>query len=57
MLSELSLEEFSEVVKAIVHQKMKECLVDGDMEGRAKLNLDVVGRVTAKIVCQREEEK
>ena len=57
MLSELSLEEFFEVVKAIVLQTMKDFLVDGDMEGRVKLNLDVVGRVTAKIVCQREEEK
>ena len=52
LVSELSVAQFSEVVKAIVQQTLEECAVEGDMEGKAKLNLQVTGDVTAKIVCQ-----
>ena len=52
VISELSVEQFSEVVKAIVQETLEECAVEGDMEGKAKLNLDVTGDVTAKIVCK-----
>ena len=52
LVSDLSVEQFSEVVKAIVQQTLEECAVEGDMEGNAKLNLDVTGDVTAKIVCR-----
>ena len=52
LVSDLSVEKFSEVVKAIVQQTLVECAVEGDMEGKAKLNLEVTGDVTAKIVCQ-----
>jgi len=52
LVSDLSVEKFSEVVKAIVQQTLEECAVEGDMEGKAKLNLEVTGDVTAKIVCQ-----
>ena len=52
LVSDLSVEQFSEVVKAIVQQTLQECAVEGDMEGKAKLNLDVTGDVTAKIVCK-----
>ena len=52
LVSGLSVEQFSEVVKAIVQQTLEECAVEGDMEGKAKLNLDVTGDVTAKIVCK-----
>ena len=52
LVSDLSVEQFSEVVKAIVQQTLEECAVEGDMEGKAKLNLDVTGDVTAKIVCE-----
>ena len=52
LVSDLSVEQFSEVVKAIVQQTLEECAVEGDMEGRAKLNLEVTGDVTAKIVCK-----
>ena len=55
LVSDLSVEQFSEVVKAIVQQTLEECAVEGDMEGRAKLNLDVTGDVTAKIVCDINE--
>ena len=52
LVSELSVAHFSEVVKAIVQQTLEECAVEGDMEGKAKLNLEVTGDVTAKIVCK-----
>ena len=55
LVSDLSVEQFSEVVKAIVQQTLEECAVGGDMEGKAKLNLDVTGNVTAKIVCNVNE--
>ena len=51
LVSDLSVEQFSEVVKAIVQQTLEACAVEGDMEGKAKLNLNVSGDVTAKIVC------
>ena len=54
LVSDLSVEQFSEVVKAIVRQTLEECAVEGDMEGKAKLNLDVTGDVTAKIVCKTD---
>ena len=55
LVSDLSVEQFSGVVKAIVQQTLEECAVEGDMEGKAKLNLDVTGDVTAKIVCNINE--
>ena len=56
LVSELSVEQFSEVVKAIVQQTLEECAVEGDMEGKAKLNLAVTGDVTAKIVCKTNSD-
>ena len=56
LVSDLSVEQFSEVVKAIIQQTLQECAVEGDMEGKAKLNLDVTGDVTAKIVCQKNTD-
>ena len=40
------------MVRAIIQQTLEECAVEGDMEGKAKLNLQVTGDVTAKIVCR-----
>ena len=40
------------MVKRIVQQTLEACAVEGDMEGKAKLNLDVIGDITAKIVGQ-----
>ena len=56
LVSDLSVEQFSEVVKAIVQQTLEECAVEGDMEGKAKLNLDVTGDITAKIVCKASND-
>ena len=52
LVSDLSVDQFSEVVRAIIQQTLKECAVEGDMKGKAKVNLDVTGDVTAKIVCK-----
>ena len=56
LVSDLSVEQFSEMVKAIVQQTLEECAVEGDMEGKAKFNLDVTGDVTAKIVCKTNDD-
>ena len=56
LVSDLSVEQFSEVVKAIVRQTIEECAVEGNMEGKAKLNLDVTGDVTAKVVCKTDND-
>ena len=56
LVSDLSVEQFSEVVKAIVQQTLEECAVEGDMEGKAKLNLEVTVDVTAKIVCKTNDD-
>lgn len=55
-LSDLTVEQFSDLVKTIVKQTLKDCSVEGDMQGKAKLNLDVTGDVTAKIVCEKNTE-
>ena len=56
LVSDLSVKQFSEVVKAIVQQTLEECAVEGDMKGKAKINLDVTGDVKAKIVCSSNED-
>ena len=56
LVSDLSVDQFSEVVKRIVQQTLEECAVEGGMEGKAKLSLDVTGDVTAKIVCKTNDD-
>lgn len=53
-LVDLNTEEFAEVVKSIVQDTLQACEVQGGMEGRAKMNLAVVGEVKAKLVCETE---
>ena len=55
MISDLTIEEFRGVVTTIVQQVLENCSVKGDMEGKAKLNFNVVGEVTAKMVCEDEQ--
>ena len=52
MVSDLTVEEFRSVVTTIVQQVLENCSVEGDMEGKAKLNFKVVGEVTGKMVCE-----
>ena len=56
LISDLTVDQFSEVVKRIVQQTLEECAVEGGMQGKAKLNLDVTGDVTAKIVCETNDD-
>ena len=56
LVSDLSVDQFTELVKTIVQQTLQECSVEGDMEGKAKLNLDVTGEVTASIVCKNDAD-
>ena len=57
MVSDLTVEEFRGVVTTIVQQVLENCSVEGDMEGKAKLNFKVVGEVTGKMVCETLREE
>ena len=57
MVSDLTVEEFRSVVTTIVQQVLENCSVEGDMEGKAKLNFKVVGEVTGKMVCETLREE
>ena len=57
MVSDLTIEEFRGVVTTIVQQVLENCSVEGDMEGKAKLNFKVVGEVTGKMVCETLREE
>ena len=53
-LTDLDTEQFADVVKIIVQDTLQACEVQGGMQGRAKMNLAVVGEVNAKLVCSKE---
>ncbi len=53
-LTDLDTEQFADVVKSIVQDTLQACEVQGGMQGRAKMNLAVVGEVNAKLVCAQE---
>ena len=53
-LTDLNTEQFADVVKSIVQDTLQACEVQGGMQGRAKMNLAVVGEVNAKLVCAEE---
>ena len=53
-LTDLDTEQFADVVKSIVQDTLQACEVHGGMQGRAKMNLAVVGEVNAKLVCAEE---
>lgn len=54
MVSDLTVTQFRGVVTTIVQEVLENCSVEGDMEGKAKLNFRVVGEVTGKMVCDTE---
>ena len=55
-ISDLTVEELTQIVREIVQESLEKCLVSGSMEGRAKVNLAVVGSAEAKMVCDFEEK-
>ena len=50
-VSDLSVEELTEIVRMIVEESIEQCVVSGTMQGRAKVNLKVEGEVVAKMTC------
>jgi hypothetical protein len=55
-VSDLTVEELTQIVREIIQESLEKCLVSGSMEGRAKVNFAVVGSVEAKMVCDFEEK-
>ena len=55
-IAEISVEDLTNIVRMIVQEAMTNCTVRGEMNGRAKLNLDVEGEVVARLECTFEEE-
>ena len=51
-VSDLSVEELTEIVPMIVEESIEQCVVSGTMQGRAKVNLKVEGEVVAKMTCE-----
>jgi len=57
LVSELSINELTQIVRSIVEESIEQCVVTGTMEGRAKVNLKVEGEVIAKMECEFEQPK
>ena len=55
-IAEISVEDLTNIVRMIVQEAMTNCTVTGEMNGRAKLNLDVEGEVIARLECSFEED-
>ena len=51
LIGDLTIEAFSEVVRGTVLQTLADCSVEGKMQGKAKINFDVAGQVTAHFMC------
>ena len=56
LIGDLTIEAFSEVVRATVLQTLADCSVEGKMQGKAKINFDVAGYVTAQFTCDVEPD-
>lgn len=56
-IAEISVEDLTNIVRMIVQEAMTNCTVTGEMNGRAKLNLDVEGEVVARLECSFDEEE
>ena len=56
-IAEISVEDLTNIVRMIVQEAMTNCTVTGEMNGRAKLNLDVEGEVVARLECFFEKDE
>ena len=54
-ISDISVEDLTNIVRMVVQETLSFCMVTGEMEGRAKLNLAVEGEVIARLECDFEE--
>tara|TARA_B100000927_G_C16472870_1_gene472246 strand:+ start:198 stop:455 length:258 start_codon:yes stop_codon:yes gene_type:complete len=55
-VSNLTVEQLTEIVRTIIQESLQKCSVTGTMKGRAKVNLAVVGSVEANMQCDFDEE-
>ena len=46
-ISDISVEDLTNIVRMVVQETLAYCMVTGEMQGRARLNLDVEGEVIA----------
>ena len=54
-VGDITVEELTEIVREIIQESLQKCMVKGTMEGRAKVNLAVVGSVVAQMSCNFNE--
>ena len=54
-ISDISVEDLTNIVRMVVQETLEYCMVTGEMQGRARLNLDVEGEVIARLECNFEE--
>ena len=54
-VSDMKIEDFTKLVRIIIQETLSYCVVTGQMEGKAKFNLDVKGEVFAKLECNFED--
>ena len=48
-IDKLTVDELTQIVRAILQESLEKCEVSGSMKGRAKVNLAVVGSVEAGV--------
>ena len=51
-ISDISVEDLTNIVRMVVQETLAYCMVTGEMQGRARLNLDVEGEVIARLECE-----
>jgi hypothetical protein len=54
-VADITIEELTEIVREIIQESLQKCMVKGSMQGRAKVNLAVVGSVEAQMSCNFEK--
>ena len=54
-VGDITIEELTEIVREIIQESLEKCIVKGSMEGRAKVNLAVIGTVEAEMSCDFDE--
>ena len=54
-ISDISVEDLTNIVRMVVQETLAYCMVTGEMQGRARLNLDVEGEVIARLECDFQE--
>ena len=54
-ISDISVEDLTNIVRMVVQETLAYCMVTGEMKGRARLNLDVEGEVIARLECDFNE--